>query len=442
MQPSPNTTSVTGLSVIGVRDANAGVDWLVHELALLPLGPFGHPVVLAHHPALRRALTLGVARATGCAASIRFVSPTAWVDEIAGFEGTDGEWRPSTMAWRVTASMTDRADDLPASVRQVVESGDTIALLDLARAVSARFRAYLLHRPELLLRWEAGDSSTPSATESEDWQRSLWRALVAGSASRSPAQIVADVRAGRFRCEEGVPSVILAVADPTIPPTVREVLRAIATERSLRWCVVAFGGTSERITFSPRLHAAISTLAPLGLSPMPPRAGAASALLGRIQYLLDGEDPASADRCGLDDTLTLHACHSPLREIETLRERLIVAMESEPDLRPHEVTLYVTSLERYLPAIDAVFGLDEPGLPRLPYTVAGRPFRDRSPVVFAFLRLLEASEGRATLEEISALLRLTPVADAAGFVLDPAQFALHSRDPVRAHEEIHWSSAV
>src|ERR1019366_6342868 len=90
----------------------------------------------------------------------------------------------------------------------------------------------------------------------------------------------------------------------------------------------------------------------------------------------------------------------------------------------HNVTLYVTSLERYLPAIDAVFGVDEPGIPRIPYTVAGRPFGESSPLVFAFMRLLEISAGRATLDDIGALLRLPSIADAAQFTEEEASAAM------------------
>ncbi|MEP6508350.1 MAG: exodeoxyribonuclease V subunit gamma, partial [Gemmatimonadales bacterium] len=254
----------------------------------------------------------------------------------------------------------------------------------------------------------------PGITESELWQRALWRSLVEGTASRSPAQIVSDIRAGRFQCPDSVAPVVLAVADPTMPPTILEALQAISNERDVRWCVVAFGGTSPNAIASSRFRSATRALEGLGLAPMLARK-ADTTLLGRVQLFLDGDSSATDTPSDLDDSLTLHACHSPLREIETLRERLIVDMEADPELRPHDVTLYVTSLDTYLPAIDAVFGLEEPGLPRLPYEVAGRPFRDRSPVIFAFLRLLEACEGRATLEEISSLLRLAPITGAAGF---------------------------
>lgn len=418
------TPPMPGLILTGVRDADAATAWLLRELEELPLGPFDHPVVLANHPALRRALTLGIARGTGCAASVRFVSPAGWVDEVAALEGTEGEWRHAAMSWRLMASLTEQVALLPHSAQQIVVGEDTVALLDLARAIAKRFRAYLLHRPEMLLRWEASEVPATDGESAERWQAALWRALVDGSKSRSPAQIVADVRAGRFRCPESLPSVILAVADPTMPPAVRDVLRAISNERSLRWCVVAPAGTDERAIRSERLRAATHALEPLGLAAMPPRAGSETTLLSRVQRLLAGDDPTPDKAREVDDTLTFHACHSPLREIETLRERLLAAMEAQPALRPHDVTLYVTSLERYLPAINAVFGVDEPGVPRLPYDVAGRPFGDRSQIAFVLLQILAASEGRATLEEVGALLRLPPIADAAGFSEQETESAL------------------
>lgn len=367
-------------------------------MAALTLSAFDRPVVLAHHPALRRALTLGLARATTCAASVRFVKPVGWVDEVAGLDGVDGEWRQSAMTWRLTQSLVQHVGLLPHSARRILEADDTVALLDFARTVAARFRAYLLHRPELLLSWETGEVP---ATEDENanWQRELWRSLVDTAASRSPAQIVADVQQGRFLCPASVAPVTLVVASPGMPPTVRAVLAAVSRQRDVRWCEVNFIG------------------------PEPTSAAPPGSLLGGVQQLLSGADPAPVAR-PLDDTLTFHACHSTLREIETLRERVIVAMERDETLRPHDVTLYVSSIEACLPAIDAVFGVEEAGIPRLPYSVAGRPYRDRSPLTFAFMRLLAAADGRATLHEIGALLRHPVIAAAAGMTEQEASDAL------------------
>lgn len=418
------SSSHAGLVLTGVRDADAATAWLVGEMATLSLGLFDRPVVLAHHPALRRALTLGIARATGCAASVRFVSPAGWVDEVVGLEGVDGEWRAAAMTWRLTESLTEHAALLPRSARQIIEGQDTVALLELARAIAQRFRAYVLHRPEMLVRWESAAPSDKTDDNGEEWQCALWRALVRGSSSPSPAQIIAEVRAGKYLAPEELPSAILVVADPAMPPAVRDALCAIAKQREVRWCVVAHAGTEARAIASERLRAATQALVPLGLTPMATPEGFGQTLLERVQRVSAGGDVTPARAGLLDDSLTLHACHSPLREIETLRERLLAAFEAEPTLRPHEVTLYVTSLERYLPAIDAVFGVDESGMPRIPYTVAGRPFGDRSPLIFAFLKLLETSSGRATLDDIGALLRLPSIADAALFTEAEASAAL------------------
>lgn len=418
------SSSLQGLVLTGVREADAAAAWLLRELAGLPLSPFDTPVVLAHHPALRRALTLGLARGTGCAASVRFVSPTGWIDEVTGLAGVHGEWRPGAMALRLTASLTEHVDFLPPSARHIVTSGDTVAQLEFARALALRFRAYVLYRPELLADWESPDERVLDAGGNERWQRALWRALVTGSGSRSPVQVIADVRAGRFAFLGDIPPVVLAIADPTIPPVIRDILVAVSQSRIVRWCVLAPGGTNDHARSSERLHAATRAVMTLGLSAMSPLAGNGGTLLGRVQRLLTGDAFADGPAIAIDDSLTFHVCHSPLRELETLRERLIVAFEADPSLRPHDVTLYLSSLPEYLPAVDAVFGVDESGLPRIPYEVAGRPFSDRSPVAFAVLGLLAASEGRATLEEIGALFRLPPITAAAGFTEQESNAAL------------------
>lgn len=345
---------------------------------------------------------------------MRFVSPAAWVDEVAGLEGTEGEWRSTSMTWRLTSALRRQEALLPQAARSLVAGNDTIALLDFARAIAGRFRNYLLYRPDILRAWVSADGSGHARADAEAWQRALWLDLVEHSSGQSPAQVVSNVREGRFECPASVASTVLIVSDPAMPPTVREIVSAVAQQRSVRWCVVAPAGLSEAAAISPRLRAATNSLSVGGLKDIANEPDIEPlTLLGAVQGSLRGAKSSHA--LELDDTLTLHACHSALREVETLRERAVAALEADPTLRPHDITLYVTSFQSYLPAIDAVFGVDEPGVPRLPYEVAGRPFRERSPIAFSFLSLLQASEGRRTLEEITSLLRLEPVANAARF---------------------------
>ena len=416
---------MSGLHLHAVRDADEAARWVVRELRALAPGPFDRPVILAHHGALQRRLTLEIARAEGCAASLRMVSPVGWVDEVIGLEGADREWRSGTVAWRLSALITELASSMPESAQDIVERGDAVALLELARAIAHRFRAYLLHRPALLLQWEASTALASSDPENEAWQRTLWRGLVERTGTRSPARTVQAVRDGTWVLPESIPATILMVADPTLPPTIREMLQSIATRREVRWSVLRHLADASEATMSERLKASSAVLHSLGLSDGQASVEPPDSLLVAVQHALrTGVRVAQAEQA-LDQSLTFHSCHSPLREIETLRELAVTALEADAQLRPEDITLYVTSLDEYLPAIDAVFGVEEDGIPRLPYSVAGRPFTETAPVVLALLRLLEASDGRATLNEIGSLLGLEPIARAAKLTEDDVATALH-----------------
>ena len=416
---------MSGLHFYTMRDADEAARWVVRELRAIAPGPFDRPVILAHHAALQRRLTLEIAKAEGCAASMRMVSPFGWIDEVIGLEGADREWRSGTVAWRLSALMTELVAEMPESAQVIVSQGDAVALLELARAIAQRFRAYLLHRPTLLLQWEESSDLTSSDAANEGWQRALWRGLAERIGTRSPARTIQAVRAGTLVLPENIPATILMVADPTVPPTIREMLQAIAAQREVRWCVLRHLTDAPGVIESERLKASSTVLRSLGLSDSPPFVEASATLLGAVQNAMRTGVCGETGQQALDQSLTFHSCHSPLREIETLRELAVVALEADPKLRPEDITLYVTTLGEYLPAIDAVFGVDEEGIPRLPYSVAGRAFSETSPVVLALLRLLEASEGRATLNEIGSLLGLEPIARAARLTEDEVATVLH-----------------
>jgi exodeoxyribonuclease V gamma subunit len=408
-----------------LRDADDAAQWLVRELRAIAPGPFDRPVILAHHAALQRRLTLEIARTEGCSASLRMVSPFGWVDEVIGLEGVDREWRSGTVAWRITALITDLAAEMPESAQAIVRQGDAVALLELARAIAHRFRAYLLHRPALLLNWETTGALTTADPAAEAWQCALWRGLVERTGTPSPARTVQAVRDGHLVLPESIPTTILMVADPSLPPTTREMMKAIATHRDVRWGVLRHLSDAPEALGSERLKTSSQVLRTLGLADAAAAPTAPTTLLTAVQGAIRHGRSAVATHHALDRSLSIHSCHSALREIETLRELAIAALESDATLRPDDITLYVTSLTEYLPAIDAVFGVDEPGLPRLPYSVAGRPFSETAPVVLALLRLLEASEGRATLNGIGSLLGIEPIARAARLSEDEVATALH-----------------
>jgi exodeoxyribonuclease V gamma subunit len=126
-----------------------------------------------------------------------------------------------------------------------------------------------------------------------------------------------------------------------------------------------------------------------------------------------GSDPPLPLSPG-DRSLRVHVCHSPLREMEVLREEILHAFEEMPGLRPSEVLVLLPEIEKYAPLVDAVFGIPHLGAPPIPYAVADRDLASTQQPAAALLALLELAGKRLTVAEIFGLLESPPLRRAAG----------------------------
>jgi exodeoxyribonuclease V gamma subunit len=126
-----------------------------------------------------------------------------------------------------------------------------------------------------------------------------------------------------------------------------------------------------------------------------------------------GSDPPLPLSPG-DRSLRVHVCHSPLREMEVLREEILHAFEEMPGLRPSEVLVLLPEIEKYAPLVDAVFGIPHLGAPSIPYAVADRDLASTQQPAAALLALLELAGKRLTVAEIFGLLESPPLRRAAG----------------------------
>lgn len=121
-----------------------------------------------------------------------------------------------------------------------------------------------------------------------------------------------------------------------------------------------------------------------------------------------------------DPSLTLHACHSPMREVEVLHDQLLAMFDSDPELKPRDIIVMVADINAYSPAIAAVFG-NAPGERFIPYSISDRSADQESPILAAFMQLVNLPHSRCLASELLELLE-TP-AMMAKFALDEHEFA-------------------
>ncbi|MDW6001676.1 exodeoxyribonuclease V subunit gamma [Vibrio mangrovi] len=134
-----------------------------------------------------------------------------------------------------------------------------------------------------------------------------------------------------------------------------------------------------------------------------------------------------------DNSLSIHQCHSPLREVEVLHDELLALFDDIPDLKPRDVIVMVADINTYSPAIEAVFG-NASTERYIPFSISDRTADQETPVLQAFMRLLQLPRSRCLASELLELLE-TPTM-LARFEMNDADF-LQAKSWVEA-SGIRW----
>ncbi|MDA9558205.1 exodeoxyribonuclease V subunit gamma [Vibrio sp.] len=109
-----------------------------------------------------------------------------------------------------------------------------------------------------------------------------------------------------------------------------------------------------------------------------------------------------------DHSLSLHACHSALREVEVLHDNLLAMLDRDPSLSPKDIIVMVSDISAYSPLIQAVFG-NAPRERYIPYSVSDMSVAQEMPLLTAFMTLLSLPVTRYQASDLVALLETPAV---------------------------------
>lgn len=130
-----------------------------------------------------------------------------------------------------------------------------------------------------------------------------------------------------------------------------------------------------------------------------------------------------------DPSVRFRIAHSPVRELEVLHDQLLEWFSQPPGgapLSPREVVVMVPDIERFAPAIEAVFGQYPRGDARhIPYAIADLGAQASSPLIHAVHWLLGLPQARVRMSELVALLEVPALARRLG--IDEASLPVLTR---------------
>ena len=118
-----------------------------------------------------------------------------------------------------------------------------------------------------------------------------------------------------------------------------------------------------------------------------------------------------------DTSIQIHCCHSPMREIEVLRDNLLAMFDENPQLRPKDILVMTPDIDVYAPYIQAVFEAQTDERLRIPFSMADQNARSQNPLIDGFFSLLDLKGSRVSAARVMRLLESPGVREKFGLDL-------------------------
>ena len=473
--PTPMPSSPARFHLISGNRLDALADHLGARLATpREDGDLTPDVVLIPQPTLRQWLLQALAERLGVAAHLRILTPSefTWEQLRAATPALPdtSPWDRDRLRWRLYAQLT-AARALPPAVEGFLararsagrRDGDVLARFELAEALAGAFDKYQAYRRDWLERWDAGD-------DRDDWQAMLWRQLRQGLPAPHRAALVGewlarfDRRSPAFggTAPPGLPERIAAFGTIHVSPDVLHLLAVVGQWSALDFYLpspsAAYWGDVEPLRArlardgADALPAALADLQ--ADNPLLAAWGAGGREIIAQLYAYDVVQPEQETECFVppprdtllhrlqadvferapptpgtldphDASVQVHACHSRLREVEVLHDRLRALLDDprfDPPLEPREIAVLAPDIAAYLPLARAVFGGIASDDPRfIPFSLADRPQLQTHPLMAVLQAMLDLADAPMRASAFLDLLSVPSVARAHG--LDPAALA-------------------
>lgn len=425
-------------------------------------------VVSVHNRGMARWLSMHLSERLGVCANFTFPLPASflWQTFRRVLDGVPdaSPFDPEVLTWRIAK----RVGSLPkskafADLRGYLEGGGGDRRYELAYRIADAFDRYLVYRPDWIERWEDGKET--------HWQAKLWRELSESESAPHRVRLQRDfverlTAAAEISASDsgnpgaappfGLPARVSLFGVAALPPVYLRLVATLARVIDVHlflldpcreyWgdivsdrAIARRGGDAEA-QYLESGNPLLSSMGGLGRDFLdevtecePGRdeewfedpANDASMLAIVQSDILnltrrgDGDDEAPRARIARDDdSIAIHSCHGPMREVEVLYDTLLEHFRSDPDLRPSDVVVMTPDIETYAPYIEAVFGTVREDARRIPFSIADRSPGTESPLVDVVLELLELSGSRFDATRVTALLESAAVRRRFGLTED------------------------
>lgn len=420
---------------------------MLAEVLRVPLAsPLDQEIIVVQSKGMERWVSMELARHHGICANYRFPFPNSFVYELFRKVIQDlperSPFDPRIMTWKIMKLLSAliSGPGFESLKTYLGSNGGELKRFQLSEKIADTFDQYLLFRPEMVFRWEKG--------EEDHWQPVLWRELAKGQEKKHRAALGKTFLETQQQSSveiEDLPERVSVFGISALPRFHMQILAAISrftevnlflmnpckeywgdilSDRGRKAVMERLGryGLSAEELHLERGNTILASMGKLGRDffdlvnefnceeTSEFKEPGEDTLLSRIQSdilnLLDRGQRSNGRKAltNDDESIEIHSCHSPMREMEILHDHLLDIFEGDPTLLPKDILIMTPDIEAYAPYIQAAFDspVDDPK--RIPFTIADRSIRRESKVIDTFLAILDLCGGRFVASEVLAIL--------------------------------------
>lgn len=409
-----------------------------------PNYPLAKETFVVQNNGIGQWLSLRMARQEGIAANLTFEFPSERIWSLIRLCNPDiPEVLPSDrgpMTWTLMELLSDSSflDDFE-KLHHYVKSEDpeqqTMRSWKLASKIADVFDQYLIYRPQMILDWEERQTSTQNYA-AEQWQSRLWRRLrtywennYEGEAlhrAEMLKQLWEAIDRGRIETDFLPERITVFGISSASPAFIKTMIKLSKCTDVHFYHLAIYPKVKASEEFQNPLLQSLGTQGVHFMSLFSEYVKADQEVTNNMQWAQVG-DPHDApyslfkviredltkdkllserkeETTPTDDSIQVHNCHSPMREVEVLYDQLLTLLDEDSSLNPEDILIMTPDIERYSPMIKAVFGMPDEGQPEIPYAIADRSATQSDSVTQTFTQILNLVESRFKVTDVLDLL--------------------------------------
>lgn len=415
---------------------------------------------------MQRFLKREMAKQYGIAANLRFHLPAqfSWTLTCRVIPNLPklNPFEPEVMLWRLldlfhdTQRLTEFAPHAAHTLQHYIERGETAAY-GLAKQLADIFDQYLVYRSDWIQAWQ--EQRLLNLGDDEIWQAELWRYLEQTALSSSLHRVSTKQILLQNLDKRHLPQRLFVFGIAFLAPMYLELFKTVAKHCdvhifALNPCAQYWGDVIEPIHLLNQENSEMEHIPPLlaslgkqgrdffhelsesnpvcELAPYEELMPSAN-LLQRLQFDIQTLR-INNTHIPLDDSIQLVSAHSPLRELQILKDNILKILGENPDWQAHDIAVLTPKIDPYLPFIETVFGQETEGSPSIPYSISDIRVSRRQPLLYALEEFLTLMESRFENEKVLSFLENDVVLN---------RFQLNREDLPFLHQliqqlHIHW----